>query len=69
MKKLLNIICRIVGHKTFNESGYECCLRCSQHSYYNKLYSYTIPGLLNKIKSLISWYWDKYFSKRHGLPF
>ena len=69
MKKLLNIICRIVGHKTFNDGSYECCLRCDQHEFYNYFYYYTIPGLFHYLKFTAKWIWDKRFTKDNGLPF
>jgi len=56
MKTLKNILCRIIGHKIFDDSGRECCLRCNQDSFYNLYFYTTIPNiaisLYEKVKSI-----------------
>jgi len=53
MKILKNLVCRIIGHKIFEDSGRECCLRCKQDSFYNVYFYYTVPNLiLNSIESI-----------------
>jgi len=61
------IICRIIGHKIFNDSDRKCCLRCKQDSFYNIYFYSTVPDLairlIDKIKSI------KIKSHKNKLPF